>query len=388
MNDKGYQGKLTSADEILDNLELYGKEGKNLLKSVKHPTLPYISICYTNECNCSPLFSENWDNITMSCRGIIIDTERRKIVSKPFNKFFNYDPDHHKNKLTQDSYILEKLDGSLGVMYFDPEGNNPRIASKNSFNSEMAIFANQWLDNFIQKNGNIFNSEYTYLFEIIYPENRIVIDYHGRSECVLLAVIDTQTSEEFHYDYLMELHNQYGISIPKLYNFKSFYNIVKHCKDLPWDDEGYVVTLKTENGQFKYKLKSENYKIVHALLFNTTPKSILKMIKEGIDFIEVVKPLPEDCSKPLIDVYNAMINESTNYVRRCEDVFVKIYHKGMSRKEFALEATKNYSDISSGLFILLDHVGLNNYYDKISKQAFKTIDYNKYNISTIKEEKL
>ena len=38
--------------------------------------------------------------------------------------------------------------------------------------------------------------EYTYLFEIIYPSNRIVVDYGSSRRLVLLAAVHTQTGIE------------------------------------------------------------------------------------------------------------------------------------------------------------------------------------------------
>jgi hypothetical protein len=45
---------------------------------------------------------------------------------------------------------------------------------------------------------------FTYLFEIIYPENRIVVDYNGEERLVLLGIINTETGEELQHNELFE----------------------------------------------------------------------------------------------------------------------------------------------------------------------------------------
>lgn len=373
--DKGYQGKLTSAEDILNNLDSYTNKEKNLLNVSYHSSLPYVIVCYSPECNASPPFHSNWDNITLSCRGIILDVEQRKVVAKPWNKFFNYNPEQHTNKLTSNSSILEKLDGSLGILYFDPLKQNPLIATKGSFNSDMTFFANDWLKFFINKNGNVFNPNYTYLFEIIYPENKIVIPYGDRKECVLLSIIDTQTYSELNYSNLIDLNKSYNLSIPKKYDFKSFYNIVHHCKNLPWDEEGYVVTLSTSEGQFKYKIKSEQYKIVHHLLSQTTPKAIYNMIRDDMDFNSIVKVLPEPYLSEYTNIYESMLNKVDTILKESNEIFKKIYRKNITEKEFALEVMENYPEYQTFLFNLLKNRGNRN-----KKEAIKTINYQDYNI--------
>ena len=83
------------------------------------------------------------------------------------------------------------------------------------------------------------NREKTYLFEIIYPENRFVVDYGKQSSLILLAVIDTKTGDEDN----IEKYSHLGF--PMVQRFKpTNLNDLKEL-DLP-NKEGFVV--KFENG--------------------------------------------------------------------------------------------------------------------------------------------
>ena len=94
---------------------------------------------------------------------------------------------------------FEKLDGSMGVLYIMPDGEKA-IASRGSFVSDQAKFATEYLN---EKYSEVrFLPQYTYLFEIIYPENRIVLDYGNKKEIVLLAIRENHTGRDLKYGYV------------------------------------------------------------------------------------------------------------------------------------------------------------------------------------------
>ena len=131
-------------------------------------------------------------------RGLILDSEHN-ILSKPFSKFFNLNETPEttiSNLPVEVPLITEKLDGVIGILY--PEKDKVAIASRGSFDSDFAIWATDW----IRKKGyslEDFKHGYTYCFEIIYPGSRIVVDYKGRSELVLLAVLSNEDKHELNH---------------------------------------------------------------------------------------------------------------------------------------------------------------------------------------------
>ncbi len=154
-----------------------------------HSSAPLVIYNYTPKCQ----FSKAWDEVTLMCRGLIVNTETHEIVARPFSKFFNYD-EHISMGMSLPSevpVIWKKLDGSLGIMYW--VGDVPFIATRGSFKSEQAIWATNWLWENI-KGWNKFDKRATYLFEIIYPQNRIVVNYDF-SGLVLLGVQWNETGQ-------------------------------------------------------------------------------------------------------------------------------------------------------------------------------------------------
>lgn len=150
----------------------------------KHPRANLHIYNYTAKAQYEPL----WNETTLTCRGLIA-TDTGHIVARPFVKFFNIE---QVESLPDEPYdVFEKYDGSLGIMYF--LNCRPYIATRGRFDSPQARVANEMLES---DSMDCFDSDYTYLFEIIHPETRVVVDYAGAKQLVLLAIIHTESGEE------------------------------------------------------------------------------------------------------------------------------------------------------------------------------------------------
>ena len=88
-------------------------------------------------------------------------------------------------------HVTDKADGSLGIIYASPDGSGYAIATRGSFASDQARHATELLRTrygaFVPPAGK------TVLVEIIYPANRIVVDYAGLDDLVLLGAVDIAT---------------------------------------------------------------------------------------------------------------------------------------------------------------------------------------------------
>jgi RNA ligase len=84
--------------------------------------------------------------------------------------------------------VFDKMDGSLGILY--PTSQGMAVATRGSFTSEQALKATEILHekypewaqityDWFRSNfdANWYEVNYTDLVEIVYPENRIVVDY-------------------------------------------------------------------------------------------------------------------------------------------------------------------------------------------------------------------
>jgi len=195
-----------------------------LISRRKHPECDLYILNYTPKCQ----INWHWDKVTIACRGLIVDGNWN-IIQRPFAKFFTLDQwaglRNHVHHLYGVQYqtmldgpftLTEKLDGSLGILYRNPVSQKWCVATRGSFTSDQAIRATEILQN---KYPNIHpNTNWTYLVEIIYPENQIVVRYE-HAQLVLLGVIDKDTGYdvpisrlryEKTYKYVPDATNLYG----------------------------------------------------------------------------------------------------------------------------------------------------------------------------------
>ena len=169
---------------MLNILEKYYQDGL-LLKQV-HPKHDLTIWNYTPRVQ----YDRLWDDITIQCRGLVTNS-KGDIIARPFKKFFNYE-EHKPEDIPNEEYVVyEKLDGSLGIL-FNYQGEWI-LATRGSFTSPQAIKGKEILNN---HDISALRKDNTYLFEIIYPENRIVVDYGDEEKLVVIGGIHTETGEE------------------------------------------------------------------------------------------------------------------------------------------------------------------------------------------------
>lgn len=162
----------------------------------RHPSLPLSIYTYTRAAQ----YDRAWTAVTTRCRGLIVDDTSGEVVAWPFPKFFN--TGEHDAGLpyapplpVEPFEVFDKVDGSLGIVFH--WGGRWWAASKGSFISEQARWAQQWLDTHPTM---LLVPGVTYLAEILYPENRIVVDYQGRQDLVLLGAYAAD-GREIHLSY-------------------------------------------------------------------------------------------------------------------------------------------------------------------------------------------
>jgi RNA ligase len=237
----------------------------DIKKFYEHPQVMHrewndlVLFCYTRECQ----YDQLWDDVTMAARGIIFNRITGEIVARPFKKFFNAAELTGKvdlNELAKKPFVaLTKIDGSLAIFFkYDSQDY---IATKGSFESEQAVWGTKWCREHI-KSDNMLPG-HTYLFEMIYPENKIVVDYGNIEDLVLLGVINNETGGEISYTSLKEEGKRIGSTVVQAKEFSSLDELYAYCKALPATEEGFVVTFY--NG-LKIKVKGDEYTKIHRIL--------------------------------------------------------------------------------------------------------------------------
>jgi hypothetical protein len=313
---------------MLSTLEKYYSDG--LLHKQTHPTLDLTIWNYSPKVQ----YERLWDDITMQCRGLVTNS-KGEIVARPFKKFFNYE-EHKPEDLPNEFFeVYEKMDGSLGILFyyeyelsderryniwfnnnyqtgmerfFDPNNlpdfddpyyePTPKskgewvMATRGSFTSPQAIKGKELLEKY---NFERLHTGYTYLFEIIYKENRIVCEY-DYEDLVLLGMINTKTGDEvnIHYDNedvrFKNMISNIGFRVVMLYKtWGEGYDLLK--EEISNDREGYVIRFK--NG-FRMKIKGEEYKRLHRILTNISNRDIWEYLKDDKPLDDLLEKVPDE----------------------------------------------------------------------------------------------
>jgi RNA ligase len=239
--------------------------------------------------------------------------------------------------------------------YYEPTPKNKGewiMATRGSFTSSQAIKGKELLEKY---NFERLHTGHTYLFEIIYKENRIVCDY-DYEDVVLLGMIETKTGNEIniHYDNedvrFKNMISNIGFRVVMLYKtWGEGYDLLK--EEISNDREGYVIRFR--NG-FRMKIKGEEYKRLHRILTNISNRDIFEYVKEG-------KPLDEILDKVPDEFYNWVKETKENFEQQFKtiDLEYRLIFKNITernnitdKKTFAHYAL-SYSN-SSILFAMYD----------------------------------
>ncbi|MBC8091663.1 MAG: 2'-5' RNA ligase, partial [Pseudonocardia sp.] len=152
------------------------------VRAQRHPTLPLTIFNYTER----TVYERKWNVATQACRGLI--ASHGTVVARPFRKFFGHlEPNAPAAQPDEPVIAMDKIDGSLGVLYPQPDGW--AVATRGSFVSDQAqhataLWQREYAPRFTPPSG------VTVLVEIVHPANRIVLDYGDRDELVLLGGVD------------------------------------------------------------------------------------------------------------------------------------------------------------------------------------------------------
>ena len=324
---------------------------EDLVNATDHPTLPITIFNYSKFCQ----FKSEWNEITLQCRGLIMDHDYN-IVAKPFSKFFNLEEE--KNIPNEPYTIYEKLDGSLGILFFY---DGWHMATRGSFTSEQSVRAKKILEQKYYHLIDSLNRDWTYLFEIIYPENRIVLDYGNREDIILLGIYNRITLQE-------EELKDYGFPYlkPSQYDGMNF----KQLKDLNMQNhEGFVI--KFNSGK-RIKIKFEDYVQLHGIITEFSNKKVWEMLRDGKDINELIEIVPDEFFEKVKSVKEDLEKQFNNIKNKA----IKISEEVKSfkeRKEIALHLSKNHKDVMSIVFGILDNKKIDEHIWRMIQPDFQKI---------------
>lgn len=309
--------------------------------------------------------------LAMMCRGLILDSEYN-IISRPFSKFFNFEEIGTSIKFQEipntPFKVYDKLDGSLGISYF--VDGVPYIATQGSFTSEQAIKATEILHTKYKDSLKSMHPKETYLFEIIYPENRIVLNYGNLEDIILLRVIDTFGNEND-----AEQYKSFGFNVVECLGEYNNISEIHKLKNLDIENkEGYVLVF---SGNFRVKVKFETYIKLHKVITGTSTIDIWECLKNKISLDVLIEDIPDE----FYDFIKSEVYSLNQEYSRVENEYKKLFENldvSRSRKEIAEEiiSLRNLGYYSSILFCMLDNKDYSEYIWNLIKPDLKRWRFN------------
>lgn len=305
-----------------------------LVNAVQHPTLPLTLYNYSQRCQ----FERVWDDVTRQCRGLIYHGQQ--VVARPFAKFFN-DGEHADGEIPWHlpCEVTEKLDGSLLIVFhFDGRWH---FTTRGSFTSEQAARGKEIFE---QHYGFVpLDPAVTYLFEVLYPENRIVVHYGDTEDVVLLAMIETASGHELPLDSASQ-HLHVVRRLPTTADARELRSIIRD------DEEGYVV--RFANG-FRMKVKGERYMQLHKLISGVSSRSVWEALSQSRPLDEMLAVIPDEFGAWVKQERAAQLTAFNALSARTEAAYLAVRDLP-DRKSKALKILADFGDVSSAAFAAID----------------------------------
>ena len=278
--------------------------------------------CYTNRC----VYERLWNDWNLIARGLILDLACQQVLATPFPKFFNYG-ELSQSIPNEPFEAYEKLDGSLGIAYYYQ--GSWHIATKGSFDSTQAIWGTEQLR---ALDLSHLESGATYLFELVYPENKIVVKYSFKG-LILLAAYDSN-GYELNYNQLTSLAEKLGVNIVQKIDIDSVENILEISSNLDKNSEGFVLRFESA---FRVKIKGSEYSRIHQLISGITPLGIWECMKNDDNLLLFRQEIPEEYWQNFDEIYYLLLDQFHKLVDE-----VELWHQkfiDLSDKELGLILT-------------------------------------------------
>ena len=243
---------------------------------------PYVMFKYNQ------LSSDFSNPIVREARGIIFREDNWKCVRRAFDKFFNYGEPNAAEIDWNTAKVQTKIDGSLVSAWFNDKkwhySTNGTIDAYKALTGDIKLPTfGDVLEEAFRNNGiskEIFEQSASklvcYTFELVSPQTRVVIPYE-KPDLYFIGYRTMRTECEMN---PKEFLVSEFFKTPKEYDFHSAQDVVDSAKELPWDEEGYVVVDSNFN---RVKIKSPAWLVAHYARSNNSisKESLIQVILDG-----------------------------------------------------------------------------------------------------------
>lgn len=326
------------------DLDLFSEMlSQRYIKQTAHPTLPLSILNYTAKTQ----FDRVWNSVTSQCRGLIVDVNGQ-IVARPFPKFFNAEETDISSLRGHVFTAHDKMDGSLGILY--PVGDGYKIATRGSFVSQQAMEGTSiWEYKYVDA---AINPSWTYMFEIIYPDNRVVIDYDGVRDLVLLGAVDTNTGSTVPLDEL-RVGWRGPVTVERVY--RDLDEALLGRGEV--GSEGLVLHFPATDT--RVKIKRSEYVRLHRLYTDVSERRIWEELSQQHSLDDWLHEVPDEIFgfvRSCVEKLNKKHAQLKSELQATYDDITSRLPDGFQRKDLArevlLEAQNN--PLAKGVFALYD----------------------------------
>lgn len=274
--------------------------------------------------------------IAQECRSLVLELGTWEIVSRSFDRFFNYGEEPCPKIDITRMVAYEKVDGSL-IGLFNYKGEwlyrtRSVIMPENNINA----WGVTWKEHIESALGENYKTrlsgleEMTFILEMTSMENRVVTRYANQEP--MMTLLATRVNDSGYYSQVCPKYCLAGIPEwrdPRTYTFETMEECLTAAKELRNLEEGFV--LYNRRGVPVCKVKNPAYVAAHHLRGNgLNPKRIVDLVVMG-EVDEYLALFPEDRKVilPYEEAQFKLIFEMGKYLSLCRD-------ESLTQKEFAL----------------------------------------------------
>jgi len=287
------------------------------------------------------IYNTGWHNLAKLCRGKIIEDGTYDIVSYPFDKFFNLGEVEESNELTvaelikntSNLYVTDKKDGSTIIV--SKYKGKAIVTTNGSFDNIQISLAKELFKKKYNEFYDNIPEGFTFVFELIHPENKIILDYGNDEKLYLLAIRNLKTLKLLPFENVSELAKQYKLDLVDSESFTSLDNMMKLACDMQdANKEGWVVRLVGKDFDFMFKLKLQEYFLLHRSMSSVSLKKVYTLIQtDEIDtFLNLIDDEVKEDVLGMIEEINIARNNIKDEVLRLSNELLK--NNNVTREEF------------------------------------------------------
>jgi len=303
------------------------------------------------------LEAKDGDPIVEECRGLILRTQvpttnvnavvgQTEVMALPMGRFYNFGQGAAApvDMNSPDTYFCEKLDGTLCIVYNDPDLGKFCVATRSVPDADLPMdgfgtqtFSDLFWKAFLASGGTVralcnFMSkqnatDITFCFELCTPDNQVVVKYNDY-RVYLLAVRDWLGSEYAPEQVAAQLHL---MAAPTFHfgNTEEMINFVSSRN--PSTNEGIVVCQRRGTSYSRVKVKNPGYMALSKIRDSVakSPRAVMEIILLGQE--DDVMPLVPPHVQEVILATKASLR---GLLTRLDAEYVAAYHP--DRKTFAL----------------------------------------------------